>query len=350
MSDSSVLLKQFDGSNYSQYFPQNLPLDIANQFVNSEGKNSNDIFNYLRKYCQYWWRKYFEGMVTEYFENKSHIEKDTNIFNFTSNNYYDIPSDFIIKHSKNIIINENGVSLKDVQTTTITFSKSGYPWIDECVSAIQKFLNDNKPCYCSFLDNKVYYLPSNSTVNDYNPQTIDVKYTNGDDTESYDVYLQYTKFTSGYTPNPAELVSYTTNTYNKTETQYVNSTNQSQYPDGEKLDNWLYTYLGIPFENTIDPLKCQYGTYTGTGKYGADNSNSLTFSFQPSFLIVNNGSYCIFCGVKGTLIGFGYNGGTIKENTSWNKNIVTWYYSSSVRQAEHQMNSSGKTYYYFAVK
>lgn len=51
MADSSILLKQFNGFNYSQYFPQNLPLDIANQFVNSEGKNSNDIFNYLRKYC-----------------------------------------------------------------------------------------------------------------------------------------------------------------------------------------------------------------------------------------------------------------------------------------------------------
>lgn len=51
MSDSSILVKQFDGSNYSQYFPQNVPPDIANQFVNSEGKNSNNIFNYLRKYC-----------------------------------------------------------------------------------------------------------------------------------------------------------------------------------------------------------------------------------------------------------------------------------------------------------
>ena len=40
MSDSSVLIKQFDGTNYSQYFPQNIPLNIANQFINSSGKNS----------------------------------------------------------------------------------------------------------------------------------------------------------------------------------------------------------------------------------------------------------------------------------------------------------------------
>ena len=61
MSDSSILVKQFDGSNYSQYFPQNIPSDIIHQFVNVSGTNSNDVFNYLGKYCQYWWKKYFEG-------------------------------------------------------------------------------------------------------------------------------------------------------------------------------------------------------------------------------------------------------------------------------------------------
>lgn len=351
MVDSSILLKQFDGSNYSQYFPQNLPPDIANQFVNLQGKNSNDIFNYLGKYCQYWWKKYFEGQVIEYSENKSHIEQDTLIFNFASDNTYDIPSDFIIKHSKNIIINENGVSLKDAQTTTITFSKSDYPWIDECVSSIQKFLNDNKPCYCSFLDNKVYYLPSNSTVNSYNPQTIDVKYTDGDYTKSYDIYLQYTKFTSGYTPNPAELVSYTTNTYNKTEIQYVNSTNQSQYPDGKKIDNWLYTYLGIPLENIVEKTQFACGTYVGTGASGSSSPNALQFSFSPKIIFIigdnQNAGFGIYNGSIYSL----YDTSGLSE-TTWNNKSISWFtkdsYSNNVRP-KIQFNVSGRNYYYLVL-
>ena len=344
MADSSILLKQFDGSNYSQYFPQNLPLDIANQFVNSKGKNSNDIFNYLRKYCQYWWRKYFNGQVTEYSEKQSNLSQTEEVYNESYDDYGQsvIPSPFVIKYSKEININSNGVSLKNPVTKTFSFSQSNDDWPLECENLLKRFLEENCPCYVLFpRTTPVYYLPERSTSG-HHSGVLSADFSNVSSSDYY-----YFTITLG---GKTQQVSYTTNTYNKIETQYVNSINQSQYPDGEKIDNWLYTYLGIPFENMIDPLKCQYGTYTGTGKYGDTNSNSLTFSFQPSFLIINDGSYCIFCGTMGTLIGFGYNRITIEENTSWDKNTVTWYCSSSVRQAEYQMNSSGETYYYFAIK
>ena len=354
MADSSILLKQFNGSNYSQYFPQNLPLDIANQFVNSEGKNSNDIFNYLRKYCQYWWRKYFEGQVTEYSEVKADITKTVEIYSeyrYRYNYEETPPVSFSFQFSPSITINSEGIKLKEAQNYTITFITYNYlsEWENDCIAKINSFLKENAPCYCVF-SGVIYYLPQGTTVKNHNEDATIRIYDYTDDNNN-DYHIIQLSYISSTRPNiKAQNVTATSKTYQKTETQYVNSINKSAYPDEGKIDNWLYTYLGIPFENTVDPLKCQYGTYTGTGNYGSANSNSLTFSFQPSFLIINDGSYCIFCGVKGALIGFGYNGDTIKENTSWDKNTITWYYSFSVRHAEHQMNSSGETYYYFAIK
>lgn len=204
------------------------------------------------------------------------------------------------------------MTLSNPQTKSLRSWEVPKAWTTEMNGLLKDFLNQNIPCYCTFKgENTVYYLTESNSLSAYSDES--------DNYYSYSIDLA-----------KCSIVSSSSKTYNKIETQYVNSTNQSQYPDGEKLDNWLYTYLGIPFENTIDPLKCQYGTYTGTGNYGSANSNSLTFSFQPSFLIINDGSCCIFCRTNGTLIGFGYSG-IIKENTSWNKNTVTWYYSSSVR-------------------
>lgn len=260
MADSSILLKQFDGSNYSQYFPQNLPLDIANQFVNSEGKNSNDIFNYLRKYCQYWWRKYFDEQVTEYLEVKADITKTVEIYKESRYRYnYEEtpPASFSFQFSPSIIINSEGIKLKEAQNYTITFITYNYlsEWENDCIAKINSFLKENAPCYCNF-SGVIYYLPQDTTVKNHNEDaTIRIyDYTGDDDNDYHIIQLSYISSTR---PNiKAQNVTATSKTYQKTETQYVNSINKLAYPDGEKIDNWLYTYLGIPFENSVDPLKC----------------------------------------------------------------------------------------------
>lgn len=70
------------------------------------------------------------------------------------------------------------------------------------------------------------------------------------------------------------------------------------------------------------------GSYDGTGTFGADNPNSLTFSFTPQMVIVSGGGQSL------TL-----SGDSITENS------VTWHSDS----AETQMNRSGVTYTYAAI-
>lgn len=335
MADSSILLKQFDGSNYSQYFPQNLPLNIANQFVNSEGKNSNDIFNYLRKYCQHWWRKYSEGQVIEYTEQRTPLEQYVPVYRNTSSGWRSPNDTFDIFYSKKININNNSgeVTLSNPQTKSLRSWKVSEAWTTEMDDLLKDFLNQNIPCYCTFKGkNTVYYLTESNSLSAYSHET--------DNYYSYDIDLA-----------KGSIVSSSSKTYNKIEIQYVNSINQSQYPDGEKVDKWLYTYLGIPFENTVEKTQFACGTYVGTGASGSSSPNALQFSFSPKIIFIigdnNNAGFGIYNGSIYSL----YDTSGLSE-TIWNNKSISWFtndsYSNSVRP-KIQFNVSGRNYYYLAL-
>lgn len=355
MADSSILLKQFDGSNYSQYFPQNLPLDIANQFVNSEGKNSNDIFNYLRKYCQHWWRKYFEGQVTEYSEVKADITKTVDIYTeyrYRYNYEETPPTSFSFQFSPSIIINSEGIKLKEAQNYTITFITYNYlsVWENDCIAKINSFLKENAPCYCVF-SGVIYYLPQGTTVKNHNEDaTIRIyDYTDDNDNDHHIIQLSY--ISSTRPNNKAQNVTATSKTYQKTETQYVNSINKSAYPNGEKIDNWLYTYLGIPLENTVEKTQFACGTYVGTGASGSSSPNILQFSFSPKIVfIIGNNQNAGFGIYNGSIYSL-YDTSGLSE-TTWNNKSISWFaknsYSNNVRP-QIQFNVSGRNYYYLAL-
>ena len=98
-----------------------------------------------------------------------------------------------------------------------------------------------------------------------------------------------------------------------------------------------------------------YGSYVGTGTYGEDNPNQLTFSFEPKMWGIlcesyrstsNNQAYfteisiAVAWGVSGTPsdsreIQYAYSG-----------NTVSWYSGENVG---YQKNQNNHTYYYFAL-
>lgn len=355
MSDSSILVKQFDGSNYSQYFPQNIPSDIIHQFVNVSGTNSNDVFNYLGKYCQYWWKKYFEGQITEYSEVKADITKTVNIYEeyrYRYNYEETPPVSFSFQFSPSIIINSGGIKLKEAQNYTITFITYNYlsEWENDCIVKINSFLKKNAPCYCNF-SGVIYYLPQGTTVKEHNEDaTIRIyDYTDDSDNDHHTIQLTYISSTR---PNiKAQNVTATSKTYQKTETQYINSINKSAYPDGEKVDDWLYTYLGIPLENTVEKTQFACGTYVGTGASGSNSPNVLQFSFSPKIVFIigsnNNAGFGIYNGSIYSL----YDTSGLSE-TTWGSKNISWFakdsYSNSVRPII-QFNVSGRNYYYLAL-
>ena len=89
-----------------------------------------------------------------------------------------------------------------------------------------------------------------------------------------------------------------------------------------------------------------YGSYVGTGTYGAGNPNTLTFDFRPLLLIWGDPVYdqytTVVC-MRGRDNQPGPNG---RIATIWGNNSVSWYHNSS---AQEQANTSGVTYPYVAI-
>lgn len=335
MADSSILLKQFDGSNYSQYFPQNVSSEIIRQFVNVSGTNSNDVFNYLGKYCQYWWKKQSEKQVTEYTEEITPIDRYVSVYRNTSSGWRSPNDNFDIFYSKKININNNSgqVTLSNPKTKSLYSRETPKAWTTEMDNLLKNFLSQNIPCYCTFKEiNTIYYLTDSNSLSAYSSES--------DNYYSYSIDL-----------NKGGEVSSSSKTYNKTEIQYVNSINQSQYPDGEKVDNWLYTYLGIPFENTVENTQFVCGTYVGTGASGSSSPNTLQFSFSPKIVFIVGSNQNAGFGIYNGNIYSLYDTSGLSE-TTWNNKSISWFtadsYSNSVRPTI-QFNVSGRNYYYLAL-
>jgi len=98
----------------------------------------------------------------------------------------------------------------------------------------------------------------------------------------------------------------------------------------------------------VGAMKIETGSYTGTGVYGADNSNSLTFGFVPKMVVVvpntyhNTATYGI--------IWNGQVGGSGNLFTS-SGTTLNWYYTqtSATYGPTHQCNVSGTAYRYLAI-
>ena len=85
------------------------------------------------------------------------------------------------------------------------------------------------------------------------------------------------------------------------------------------------------------------GSYTGSGLYGADNPNTLTFDGNPLIVFVSNTIFLI----RGSV---GYSADPQYPNSSgtviWTDNSVSWYNSSS---ASWQFSVANGTYRYVAL-
>lgn len=139
---------------------------------------------------------------------------------------------------------------------------------------------------------------------------------------------------------------------------YVNSADPAEYPPSEP-DGYAYSPLG----QLGDKVRIETGSYVGTGTYGADNPNSLTFWFAPKAIIIipssNDGhSYnehlgIFVYGVKYPPMSFDGGGGgasallsSVNTVTGWGSNTITWY---NIEYSDRQLNDSDYIYFYFAI-
>lgn len=140
------------------------------------------------------------------------------------------------------------------------------------------------------------------------------------------------------------------------EVDYPVSPNPDAYQDGTS-GNTTIEYLG----QLGKKVQLATGSYVGTGTYGANNPNTLTFASAPKIWSIyaydhNAGtglwntftlSMIIPAGI--TSFTLPYQGSNATELTlSYNGNAVSWY-TETGNSAAMQFNTSGDIYYYWAL-
>lgn len=107
--------------------------------------------------------------------------------------------------------------------------------------------------------------------------------------------------------------------------------------------------------------KIETGSYVGTGVYGEDNKNTLTFGFVPKVVFIvpdtstqKRGNGLILMHGASLFGGFGTfysTSGTVIRNSvsiSWAEKTVSWYSYGDPENEDAQQNVSGVTYRYIA--
>lgn len=90
-----------------------------------------------------------------------------------------------------------------------------------------------------------------------------------------------------------------------------------------------------------------WGSYAGTGKYGADNPNRLTFDFCPVLVMIRAvGPKYTATFVRDCSGGSNAWDSGVAVQVTWSDNGVSWY---SATTPEYQSNASGYTWHYVAL-
>lgn len=120
------------------------------------------------------------------------------------------------------------------------------------------------------------------------------------------------------------------------------------------------TKLGGAFDAS---LKIATGSYVGTGTYGKNNPNTLTFDFEPKLVIVmeqklgsvyteqyNPNGFLVIRDVSKIYCANAASEG-VAEIITWGEKSVSWYVSASASSniARNQLNSENITYSYLVI-
>lgn len=152
-------------------------------------------------------------------------------------------------------------------------------------------------------------------------------------------------------------------TYTKTMMTFPNAGSIAELTkDGKVMwPETLAEAVRIPGGKTLDqvmgfPCQIYTGSYVGTGTYGEDNPNTLTFPFRPKMWSVVGttrpdtdyyASLSNVCFLPWGLDGNArlYGSGSLTATISYEDNTVEFYSSNT----SPQLNNSGETYYYVAI-
>lgn len=311
----------------------------------------DDVLAFLGKYNQYWWKRRVNIQNAGYVEKRSPFNKDCVFYDTGDPIFTNLPmgnnpnvSETITFYS-NIDINQSNGAVSYINPSSISITYSG-----STESSLKSRLL-NKYVKVFYSDNgykeKIVYVGNDATV-----------YKNSYSSEGDSYYV------IGFRPNTVYEVS---SEYKDSSTigdwEYLWSTDREAYPDSGIQDGYEYQFLGIPFENSVLPLRVETGSYVGTGTYGVNNPCSLTLPFEPKLFIVGDtdgrkgtrGNYLyfalpIFLGDTYEKINWKFGGTTATQYTLMKRegSTISWYINFTGSGSD-QLNGTGTTYYYYAI-
>ena len=283
----------------------------------------DDVLAYLGQYAQHWWKRRLTTKIPT--ETNAGSSSNRILLCHTNAGMYKIPVSNSIEYdySADKFVQENPV-IHDFEQTGETLIPQVKAYL------LNKYVV--KTNLGEIVENSPLYRVTEDTVLEYNsnsPRGLD----------AYNLKL------IGSTDGVGSW-------------QYIHSSDRNAYPDSGEQDGYEYEYLGIPFDNAVGAPKIATGSYVGTGTYGQNNPNSLTFEFEPKFVVIyrqTNGANDYSVGSPAFMISSA-NGST--QNTqsnsyewwgylsvTWNGNTVSYYSSNNL----DQKNISGNTYFYIAI-
>lgn len=95
-----------------------------------------------------------------------------------------------------------------------------------------------------------------------------------------------------------------------------------------------------------------WGSYTGTGVYGASHPNSIACDFTPVLLAIHHATNDTLTPVLAfrDMPSFGFSSSGGVNTITWGERGVSWYVNGgNTMSVNYQMNASGKTYHYLII-
>ena len=325
---SSSITGQFPASQIDDIYTKGQTLTQATATLFGLGTNAvpDDVFAYLGKYAQHWWRRRKPNAEWA-IAGTTIAGDDSNESPYAYILYLYSSSDvesatYNIQYSDELEVSGSGeiTGLKS-PVKTLSLSYDTYTNAQQLRGKYFMRRYEDQRFSNRSADRGLAYLPEDEVIKHSHPY-------------SYEISIYPDSLMVNLTANgvPGDW-------------EYLRSSNRNAYPDSGEQDGYEYEYLGVPFDNAVDVPKIETGSYVGTGTYGADNPNSLTFGFDPIFLFVGDNSNSWNSYIDGMKYGF-YASSNYSNKFTKSATTVSWYNTSS---DAYQLNSSGTTYYYIAL-
>ena len=286
------------------------------------GAVPDDVLAVLGKYKQYWWRR--RSINAGWYQ-----------VNTTATNRllkYDQYDDVVYTYGDSISVSQTNGTITINSPSSMTLRRSTVT-VDKLAVLKGKYFKTDLNQYDHIIAGDIYFVPTDAVI-----------------TRDYDS-------DSGETNYRTSALIHVTTEYRSTigNWEYLQSFNRSAYPDSGIQDGYEYEYLCIPFDNAVTAPKIETGSYVGTGLFGADHPNTLTFGFKPKMVFMTDGSddfderfTMFFPWIESlkTINVWKESQNNYQLNATISGNTISWFATTT---AYFQWNEANRKYCYLAI-